>query len=201
MAGRFAVVLAFVGWASAFASASAGTAQGPSQATAPAAIVPADLFTPADTCMVCHNDLTAPNGEDVSIGADWRASMMANSARDPYWQAAVRRELMDFPKAAEAIEDECSICHMPMTTFTARAAGGKGRILAHLPLGRVDDPDAAFASDGVACSVCHQIQPSNLGSPSSFRSIQSARAAKPSGASRRAAPGRSRARSAARGRP
>jgi hypothetical protein len=168
MAGRFAVGLAFVGWASAFASASAGTAQGTPQATAPAAIVPADLFTPADTCMVCHNDLTAPNGEDVSIGADWRASMMANSARDPYWQAAVRRELMDFPKAAEAIEDECSICHMPMTTFTARAAGGKGRILPHLPVGRVDDPDAAFASDGVACSVCHQIQPTNLGSPSSF---------------------------------
>jgi hypothetical protein len=168
MAGRFAVALAFVLWASAFASASAGTAPGATRAAAHAAIVPGDLFTPADTCMVCHNDLTAPNGEDVSIGADWRASMMANSARDPYWQAAVRRELMDFPKAAEAIEDECSICHMPMTTFTARAAGGKGRILPHLPVGRVDDPDAAFASDGVACSVCHQIQPTNLGSPSSF---------------------------------
>lgn len=168
MAGRFAVGLAFVLWASAFAGASGGRAPAATQAAAHAAVVPADLFAPADTCLVCHNDLTAPNGEDVSIGADWRASMMANSARDPYWQAAVRRELMDFPAAAEAIEDECSICHMPMTTFTARAAGGKGRILPHLPIGRPDDPDAAFAADGVACSVCHQIQPAGLGTPASF---------------------------------
>ena len=168
MAGRFAVVLAFALWASVFTSASAGTGPASTQAAAHATLAPADLFTPADTCMVCHNDLTAPNGEDVSIGADWRASMMANSSRDPYWQAAVRRELMDFPNAAAVIEDECSICHMPMTTFAARASGGKGRILPHLPIGRVDDDDGAFASDGVACSVCHQIQPANLGTPASF---------------------------------
>ena len=35
----------------------------------------------------CHNNLTSPEGEDVSIGVGWRATMMANSARDPYWQA------------------------------------------------------------------------------------------------------------------
>ena len=31
---------------------------------------------------------STPAGEDVSIGATWRSTMMANSARDPYWQAA-----------------------------------------------------------------------------------------------------------------
>jgi hypothetical protein len=126
------------------------------------------LFQTSDSCFACHNGLIAPSGEDVSIGADWRASMMANSARDPYWQAAVRREIIDHPKAQAAIEDECSICHMPMTTFTARAAGGKGRILEHLPIGRSEHPDAALAADGVSCSVCHQIAPGGLGDPASF---------------------------------
>jgi hypothetical protein len=45
--------------------------------------------------MVCHNSLVTPSGEDVSIGTSWRGSMMANSSRDPYWQASVRRETLD----------------------------------------------------------------------------------------------------------
>ena len=49
-------------------------------------------FHTSDRCMACHNQLTTPNGQDVSIGLDWRSSMMANSARDPYWQASIRRE-------------------------------------------------------------------------------------------------------------
>jgi hypothetical protein len=126
------------------------------------------LFQTSDNCIACHNGLTAPTGEDVSIGADWRGSMMANSARDPYWQAAVRREILDHPKAQAAIEDECSICHMPMTTFAARAAGGKGRILEHLPVGQGDGADAVLAADGVSCTVCHQISADGLGSPATF---------------------------------
>src|SRR5690606_22987753 len=57
------------------------------------------LFAASDACLACHNGLVTPSGEDVSIGSQWRASIMANSARDPYWQAAVRREIMDFPMA------------------------------------------------------------------------------------------------------
>ena len=79
--------------------------------------------------------LTTPTGEDVSIGVSWRASMMANSSRDPYWQAAVRRETIDHPSAAREIEEECSICHMPMSRTKARAAAQPGRIFAHLPIG------------------------------------------------------------------
>ena len=37
------------------------------------------LFETADRCVACHNQLTSPSGEDVSIGLDWRASMMALS--------------------------------------------------------------------------------------------------------------------------
>ena len=38
------------------------------------------LFAHSDECMACHNNLLTPSGEDVSIGATWRATMMANSA-------------------------------------------------------------------------------------------------------------------------
>lgn len=123
-------------------------------------------FQTGTECMACHNGLTTPSGEDVSIGVSWRASMMAHSSRDPYWHAAVRREAIDHPQHAAAIEDECSICHMPMTTYPARAAGGLGRVFAHLPIGRRGaDP---LAADGVSCTVCHQITNERLGSPESF---------------------------------
>jgi hypothetical protein len=126
------------------------------------------IFSTSDQCFACHNGLVAPSGEDVSIASDWSASMMANSSRDPYWQAAVRREVMDFPAARADIEDECSICHMPMTTFAARAGGRKGHVLDRLPIGNPADPDAPFAADGVSCTVCHQLAPIRLGDPSTF---------------------------------
>jgi len=77
-------------------------------AAGPAALAPFhDLFVTSDHCLACHNGLEGPAGQDISIGSDWRASMMANASRDPYWQAAVRREVLEHPAAAEAIQDEC----------------------------------------------------------------------------------------------
>src|SRR5215217_7169609 len=67
------------------------------------------MFAPSTDCVACHNSLTAATGEDLSIGVAWRASMMANSSRDPYWQASVRRETLDHPKHKGDIEDECGI--------------------------------------------------------------------------------------------
>src|SRR5215472_15594504 len=49
-------------------------------------------FQTSDRCQACHNGLTTPTGEDISIGVSWRSSIMANSGRDPYWMASVRRE-------------------------------------------------------------------------------------------------------------
>lgn len=126
------------------------------------------LFETADRCMACHNGLTTPSGEDVSIGFDWRASMMANSARDPYWQAAVRREILDHPQAREEIEDECAICHMPMASFAARTGGGKGQIFTYLPVGQGTGRTDLLAADGVSCTVCHQIRDDNFGEDESF---------------------------------
>jgi hypothetical protein len=129
---------------------------------------PITLFDTADRCQACHNGMVTPAGRDVSIGVDWRASMMAHAARDPYWQAAVRRELLDHPTAAVAIEHECSRCHMPMAHVTQVAEGGQGQVFAHLPIGAAPSPHAALAADGVSCTSCHQIQAQKLGTPESF---------------------------------
>jgi hypothetical protein len=122
-------------------------------------------FVPASQCIACHAQLTAPTGEDISIGLDWRATMMANSARDPYWHAAVRREVLDHPEAQAAIEDKCSTCHMPMARFDAAAAGGRGEVFASLMPAA---PQHELAVDGVSCTVCHQISAANLGEHASF---------------------------------
>ncbi len=134
-------------------------------ASAVSAAPPADhsQFVTSDRCIACHSNLRAPSGEDVSIGFDWRSTMMANSARDPYWHAAVRREITDHPSAQAAIEDKCSTCHMPMARFDAAAAGGRGEVFANLPAA-----EHALAADGVSCTVCHQIAATGLGQHESF---------------------------------
>ena len=125
-------------------------------------------FVTATRCMACHNSLTTESGEDASIGFDWRASIMANSSRDPYWQASVRREVQDHPVKSAAIQDECSICHMPMQRYSARAAGGLGVVFARLPTRRGTDPLDSLAADGVSCTMCHQIQKDRFGERASF---------------------------------
>ena len=172
MAGKRAAVAIVAVWATSVMAVAATTTQArpeptPSQAGGAAHLAPTDLFGSSEVCLACHNGLMTPAGEDVSIGADWRASMMANSSRDPYWMAAVRREVMDHPEAQAVIEDECSICHMPTSTFTARAAGGHGELFARLAADETD-PEVALAREGVTCTVCHQMSTTRLGDPSTF---------------------------------
>ena len=124
-------------------------------------------FETSDRCVACHNDISTPTGEDVSIGVAWRTSMMANSARDPYWIAGVRRETIDHPTAAAAIQDECTICHMPMMRYESKLIGREGEAFVHFPPGRNTRADQ-MAEDGVSCSVCHQITGEGLGTRASF---------------------------------
>jgi hypothetical protein len=133
------------------------------------AATPADgpRFQTSDRCFVCHNGTNSTTGLDVTIGADWRSSLMANSSRDPYWQASVRRETMDHPHSGQTIEDECSICHMPVARYHAKLDGKSGQVFSHLPL-RLGRPEDREAADGVTCTVCHQISATNLGTPASF---------------------------------
>jgi hypothetical protein len=136
------------------------------QAPAQSRAVP-QWFQTSDRCQACHNGLRDSAGNDVSLGVEWRASMMAQASRDPYWQAAVRREVLDHPAAADAIEHECSRCHMPMAHVTAVSAGGRGQVFAEVPTAP-PGPHAALAADGVSCTVCHQILKDNLGKRESF---------------------------------
>jgi hypothetical protein len=125
-------------------------------------------FRTSDRCVACHNELKTSKGEDISIGFQWRASIMANSARDPYWQGSVRRESIDHPESKADIEDECSTCHMPITHLAAKAQGKKAEVFAHLPFSAKQEESDAAAKDGVSCSVCHQIANIGLGTDETF---------------------------------
>jgi hypothetical protein len=127
-----------------------------------------ELFKTSDRCFACHNTLSTSSGEDISIGFAWRPTMMANSARDPYWQAGVRRESIDHAESKSVIEDECSKCHMPMARFQSKFQGREGEVFSHLMDLDSDDAMDELARDGVSCSLCHQIQKEKLGTRESL---------------------------------
>jgi hypothetical protein len=158
------IVASIALWISAVVSHPQAAGEGPSAIAGHEGVA----FATSDNCLACHNGLIASDGEDVSIGVSWRASMMANSSRDPYWQASVRRETIDHKMHGDAIQDECAICHMPMARATAHANGGRGQVFALAPGGRGDSEVHQLAADGVSCTLCHQIGPDKLGTRESF---------------------------------
>ena len=162
--GRVAVFAAAIAWSTVLlVNLPAGRGQSPH---APLAANPS-MFALSSECLACHNNLIAPTGEDVSIGASWRGSIMANSARDPYVLASVRREILDHPSLGAEIEDECATCHMPAEQKTAQAAGGHGRVFWQDGKERGGTLET-LARDGVSCTVCHQISSERLGARESF---------------------------------
>ena len=62
-------------------------------------------------------------GESISIVDDWRSSMKANSARDPFWRAKVSHEGLVNPAHAQVLEDVCTKCHVPIGHFNAHHNG------------------------------------------------------------------------------
>jgi hypothetical protein len=130
-------------------------------------VPPGTVFRTSDRCVACHNGLTTKEGEDISIGFQWRSSIMANSSRDPYWQGSVRRETIDHPESKQAIEDECSVCHMPAVRMADRDRGQHTDVFSRFPLAQFPKGDKA-AADGVTCSVCHQIEKEGLGTDATF---------------------------------
>ncbi|MBN1679250.1 MAG: hypothetical protein JW966_03095 [Anaerolineae bacterium] len=125
------------------------------------------FFSGAGNCTTCHRDMTDANGTNVSINTFWGSTMMANAARDPYWQATVYAEITNLPDYRVVIEDKCATCHMPMARFEVAAEDQSGLVLG----AGFTDPDSEFhalAMDGVSCTLCHQIQPDKLGQPDSM---------------------------------
>ena len=128
---------------------------------------PTEEFRTSDRCQACHNGLKTSSGEDISIGFQWRASVMANSARDPYWQGSVRRETIDHPESSLEIQNECSTCHMPMQHLADRDVGSKTEVLSRFPFSASHDHFTAW-KDGVSCSMCHQVEAKGLGTQETF---------------------------------
>ena len=165
------LLVASSGWLSAIllATVNAAPPAVPVQRTQATSPPEGPMFAPSSECVACHNNLVTSSGEDVSIGASWRGTMMANAGRDPYVLASIRRETMDHSSRARDIEDECATCHLPAAQKMAHANGDKAAVFAHFananrPLADID----ALAQDGVSCTVCHQIAPDRLGTRDSF---------------------------------
>ena len=125
-------------------------------------------FSGSSNCTMCHNNLTDSSGKDVSIETDWSSTMMANSARDPFWRAKVRSELNRNPQLSDVINDKCTRCHAPMANFEAKAKAEPIEVLDN-GFTNSSHPRHNEALNGVSCTLCHQVKDSpNLGKLSGF---------------------------------
>jgi len=124
-------------------------------------------FNGSGNCAICHTNMLDESGLDVSTDKLWRATMLANAARDPYWLATVRSEINLAPELSETIQKKCATCHMPMAEFSAVAEGSKPLILDD-GFRSDEHPLNKLANDGVSCSLCHQIELENFGQKLSF---------------------------------
>ena len=118
-------------------------------------------FTSMVVCQRCH--VAAPGGEsaaglpamrdikgrDISPYTELQSSMMGLAARDPYFLAAVRRELAYRP--GHETEAVCLACHAPVGYAEDPA-------LTLDELERGDRPAAALGRDGTGCLGCHAMQ-------------------------------------------
>lgn len=119
-------------------------------------------FMTAGVCAQCHGNDTAglamvdAMGNDVNFTDDWRATMMANSARDPFWRAQVSHEGITAPGQMTAIEDECATCHAPLGRYSHEYQTGQ-----EFAMSQIDgDP---LSLDGVTCMACHSLPGDSLG--------------------------------------
>jgi hypothetical protein len=138
------------------------------------------LFVHSDNCLSCHNNLTTGGGEDVSIGTSWQSTIMANSARDPYFYASVRRETLDHSGKSAEIQHECAACHVPAAQKMAHAGGRLATILSREDPHEATD-DERLAEDGVSCTVCHQMAGDGLGTRAAFNGNFVLRPTRPDG--------------------
>jgi hypothetical protein len=162
----FTIILIF-----SFASCSGTTGKTTISATAHPGF-PLVQFSTADfagsgNCAQCHSRLKDSQGNDISVDTQWRSTMMANAAKDPFWTASVASEVAEFPNLQAAIEDACATCHMPMARTQAVASGKAVAVLGNGFLNNANELNKV-AMDGNSCTVCHQIQAAGLGENGSF---------------------------------
>ena len=130
------------------------------------------LFTGSGKCAGCHGvdpnhfaniagqqypAVPMPGGWQVNPTDDWRSTLMANSAKDPFWRAKVSHEVANNPAHQLELEDKCTSCHAPMGHFAAHFDGAAHYTMAELA-------HDSLALDGVSCNACHQQSPVGIGS-------------------------------------
>jgi len=123
------------------------------------------LFSASGNCVLCHGDpdqfpSSTANldefGNDVSPVNAWRATIMANAAKDPFWIAKVKHEGIENPELSEEIETLCTACHAPNGHFDAIHNGLDLYTMSDL----LADP---MGLDGVSCNSCHMIEDVDFG--------------------------------------
>jgi hypothetical protein len=120
-------------------------------------------FMTSGKCYGCHgpdivNQYASVDseGNDVNVMDAWRSSMMANSARDPFWRAKVSHEVSVNPAHQAVLEDKCTSCHAPMGRYNKFLSGGGHYSMTEL----ASDP---VGLDGVSCLPCHKQPADSLG--------------------------------------
>jgi hypothetical protein len=122
-----------------------------------------EYFIHSYNCTGCHGydslqqyNIDA-NGNDVNLVDDWKSTMMALSAKDPFWRAKVSHEILVNPGISMEIQNKCTSCHAPMGHYNAIFNGAS-----HYTLN--DLYNDSLGLDGVACVACHTIGTDGLGS-------------------------------------
>lgn len=121
-----------------------------------------NFFSGSGKCEGCHGPdpqqiaSVDADSNDVNVMSSWRSTMMANSAKDPFWRAKVSHEVIMNPGHQLELEDKCTSCHAPLGHFNAKLLGQ-----VHYSLADMDSDSIAL--DGVSCSACHQIDPNEAG--------------------------------------
>lgn len=121
------------------------------------------FFATASRCSGCHGHdpqgiaSIDANGNDINLVDDWQSTMMANSARDPFFRAKMVHEVLVNPDDQIAIENACLSCHAP-------AGMHEERMLGHAPFTAAMLDTSALGIDGVNCLSCHMQSPGTAGS-------------------------------------
>jgi len=131
----------------------------------PLSMATSSLFAASGQCEFCHSTdgdvLLDSQRNDLSPPANWRATMMANAFKDPFFHATLEREVALYPEKQVEFEDSCLTCHAPMARTQAKYDGHP-----HLTMAMAES--MPLAHDGVSCTACHQVRPDNIGTPESW---------------------------------
>lgn len=120
-------------------------------------------FKSSGHCYGCHGpdannfSMIDEDGFDVNVSDDWRSTMMANSAHDPFWRAKVSHEILVNPAHQVELENKCTSCHAPAGHHNNVLTGAGPYSIAQLE-------QDAVGLDGVSCVPCHIQSADSIGS-------------------------------------